>query len=87
MAEPTTKQRFGEIAERGRAIYQKIKDKYEPHYIGKFLAIDPKTEKAYMADTFDEAYNIAHADNPEAFFYLLKIGYPSVGTMASIFST
>jgi hypothetical protein len=87
MAESTKQHGFGDIAEKGRAIYQKIKNKYEPQYTGKFLAIDPKTESVYMADTFDEVYDLAHAKNPDAFFYLLKIGYPAVGTMASVFST
>ena len=75
MAEPIRKSRFGDVAEKGREVYQKIKGKYEPQHTGKFLAIDPKTEKVYMADTLDEAYNLAHADSPDAVFYLLKIGY------------
>lgn len=87
MVELTKQRGFGDIAEKGRAIYQKIKDKYEPQYIGKFLAIDPKTESVYMADTFDAVYDLAHIENPHASFYLLKIGYPSVGMMASVFST
>jgi hypothetical protein len=85
MAEPTRKSRFGEVAEKGREVYQRIKGKYEPQYIGKFLAIDPKTERVYMADTFDEAYTLAHRENPDAFFYLMRIGYLTVGTMASVF--
>jgi hypothetical protein len=85
MAEPTRKSRFGEVAEKGRAFYEKIKSQYEPQYKGKFLAIDPKTEKIYMADTLDEVDKMAHAENPHASFYLMRIGYETVGIMASVF--
>jgi len=85
MTETTMRYHVGEIAKKGRAIYQKIKDKYEPHYNGKFLAIDPKTELVYMGNTLDEAYDVAHSEQPNTSFYLLRIGYPSVGTMASVF--
>jgi hypothetical protein len=85
MAEAIRKYRFGDVAEKGREIYQKIKGKYEPQYTGKFLAIDPKTEKVYMADTLDEVYDLAHAENPHTSFYLMRIGYLTIGTMASVF--
>jgi hypothetical protein len=81
MAEPTMRYHVGEIIPKGRAIYQKIKDKYEPHYNGKFLAIDPKTERVYMGNTLDEAYDVAHSEQSNISFYLLRIGYPSVGVL------
>lgn len=87
MAQPTQKSRFEDVAEKGHAFYEKIKAEYEPRYRGKFLAIDPKTERVYMADTLDEVYDLAHAENPHTSFYLMKVGYPAVGTMASVFSS
>lgn len=86
MAEPTTTRRPGDLAEKGQAFYEKIKVQYEPQYKGKFLAIDPEAERIYMADTFNGACDLAHAENPHTSFYLLRIGYPAVGTMASVFS-
>jgi hypothetical protein len=87
MAEPTKNRQFGDVAEKGYALYQKMKSKYEPHHKGKFLAIDPKTEKVYMGDTLHEVYNLAHAENPHTSFYLHKIGYEAVEVMASVFSS
>jgi hypothetical protein len=81
MVKPIMRYHVGGIAKKGRAIYQKIKDKYEPHYNGKFLAIDPKTGAVYMGNTLDEAYDVAHSEQLNASFYLLRIGYPSVGTL------
>jgi hypothetical protein len=78
-------QHFGEIVDKGIAIYEKIKGNYEPQYKGKFLAIDVTSGKAYMADTGGEAIEKAKAENPEILFYLVRIGFDSVATLLNSF--
>ncbi|MBX7046983.1 MAG: hypothetical protein K1X86_14225 [Ignavibacteria bacterium] len=67
------------------AVYEKIKSKYEPDLIGKFLAIDPKTEKVYLAETSLDALKIAKKENPHTGFFIKKIGFGAIGTLATYF--
>jgi hypothetical protein len=65
------------IAERGEAIYrEKYKAAYEAEYLGKFVAIDVKSEHAYMGDSADEALELARKEAPTGLFHLMKIGSP-----------
>ncbi|MBS1494661.1 MAG: hypothetical protein JST55_14195 [Bacteroidetes bacterium] len=63
------------IAREGEKIYEKIKSDYEPHLIGKFLAIDTETGKVYLGDTSLQASQIARKDKAETIFYIKKIGF------------
>lgn len=65
--------------------YEKIKSEYEPDLIGKFLAINPETKQVYLADTSIEALKIAKKENPHTGFFIKKIGYGAVGTLATYF--
>lgn len=67
------------------AYYEKIKSKYEPDLIGKFLAIDPETEKVYLADTSIEALDKAKDVQPSSRFFIKKIGFGAIGTLATPF--
>lgn len=74
-----------EIANKGSAIYDKIKTQYEPKERGKFLAIDVDTEKIYLGNSSAEAVEKARLDNPEKVFYVVKIGFDVAEMMAQTF--
>jgi hypothetical protein len=71
-----------EIAEKGDAVYARIKADYEPAKNGKFLAIEVETGNSYIADTSKEAVDQARAVHPGKLFYVVKIGFNSVETLA-----
>ena len=73
------------IAEEGAKIYQKIKVNYEPKDNGKFLAIDIDSEKNYLGNTSADALELAREKHPGKVFYVVKIGYDTVETMAKAF--
>ncbi len=83
MTDLAKNQHFEEIAEKGVAIYEKIKGEYEPKYNGKFLAIDVSSGKTYMADTSGEAIEKAKDENPDTLFYLVRIGFDVAATLAT----
>jgi len=82
MDEPAKGQSLQEIAEKGDALYQAVKDEYEPQYKGKFLAVEVEKGIFYMGDTGKEAIEKARAANPDKLFYLLKIGFSSTEILA-----
>ncbi len=82
MSDPIKEKSLQEIADKGTAFYQKIKNQYEPQDNGKFLAIEVETGNVSMADTSKEAVDQARAANPGKLFYVVKIGFNSVETLA-----
>ena len=74
------------IATEGANIYNQIKVNYDPKEIGKFLAIDIDTKKAYLANTSAEAVVLARQNHPNKVFYVVKIGFDVAETMARSFA-
>lgn len=70
------------LADEGSKVYEKIKSQYEPKYIGKFLAIEVESKKAYMGKDGAEALVLARKNHPDKVFYLVKIGYAAAETIA-----
>lgn len=67
------------LAQKGEDIYNtQFKKEYEEKYHGKFVAIDISTEKAFLADTPEDALLKAQKDNPNGFYHLLKVGSTGV---------
>jgi len=75
-------QSFEEIAKRAAAIYEKVKTQYEPALNGKFLAIEVESGNGYLGNTSGEALEEARAKHPEKLFYLVRVGFDSVATLA-----
>ena len=73
------------IAEKGAAIYQKVRVQYEPQQNGKFLAMDIDSEKTYLGNTTAEALELARQNHPDKVFYVVKIGFESAETLAKSF--
>ncbi len=67
------------LAEVGERIYrERYQRDYEEKYRGKFVAINVETEKTYIGDTPEEAFQSARKDSPEGLFHLIRIGYTGV---------
>lgn len=74
------------IATQGALIYQSVKSKYEEHSIGKFLAIDIKSQDLFLGTTSAEAVVQARVAHPNTVFYVVKIGFDAAETMAHLIS-
>ena len=65
------------IAERGERIYSdNFRVSFEREHLGKFVAIDVTTEKAYLGDTPEEAYGAGRKSSPAGVFHLIRVGSP-----------
>ncbi|MEW6096022.1 MAG: hypothetical protein AB1567_05805 [bacterium] len=64
------------FAEKGKEIYKELKDKLEPEYKGKLVAID--SGDYFLGNTLREAAAQARAKYSDKVFYVVKIGYPAV---------
>lgn len=71
-----------DIAEKGSAIYSKIRVQFEPKENGKFLAIEPASEKTYLGNTSAEALEKARTENQGKVFYVVKVGFDAAETLA-----
>lgn len=73
------------IAKNGDEIYQTIKNKYEPQQNGKFLAIDIDSKDLFFGNDTIEAMELARKAHPNKVFYVVKIGFDSVETLANYY--
>ena len=68
------------LGEKGEEIYRRLKDKLEPEYKGKLVAIDVDSGDYFLGNTLREADTQARIKYPDKVFYAVKIGYPAVYT-------
>src|SRR5712691_11417315 len=67
-----------QVADAGQKIYKdRYQQEYERLYPAKFVAIDVKSETAYVGDTASDALQTALAASPKGVFHLIKIGSPA----------
>ena len=71
------------IAKEGDQIYQSRKSDYLPQEKGKYLAIEVDSKKLYLGSTSLEAVELAKKSHPQKVFYIVKIGFDAVETLAS----
>ena len=71
------------IAKEGKKIYEEVKLQYEPDQNGKFLAIDVDSKDVYLGDTTAGAVMEARQTHPDQVFYVVRIGFDEVATMAN----
>jgi len=83
MNDQIKKANIDELVKKGTEVYDRVKDQYEPRYNGKFLVIEPDSEKVYLGDTSAEALVKARQENPNKLFYAAKIGFEAAETIAS----
>ena len=66
-----------EIASEGTRIYdEKYRSDYEAKHAGQFVAIDVKSQKAFVATQPEEAIRKAQMAAGDGIFHLIKIGSP-----------
>lgn len=76
-----------EVAEKGQKIYDELlKDRLEPEHIGRYVVIDTDTKEYSIADTPDQAIELAQAKSPNGMFHLVRIGFPGAYHFSSIIS-
>jgi len=75
-----------QIADKGIALYEKLKSRYEANEKGKFLAIEVDSGKAYLGLTGADALETARKNHPDKIFYLVKIGFDFAESMAEYFT-
>lgn len=82
MSNLLNKAQIKKVADAGKKIYDAVKAEYDPKYEGQFLAIDTESGNVYLGKTSDAALNKARAAHPGHIFYLVKIGFDTIETMA-----
>ena len=66
------------IVQQAEEIYQRrYQREYEQNHNGRFLAIDIKTEEAYLGDNSGEALSAARDAAPNGVFHLMRVGQPA----------
>lgn len=65
-----------DIIERGKRVYEeKLRGELEPQHAGRFLAIEPRSQRYFLGDTDVEALLAAREAMPDNRFYLVRVGY------------
>ena len=63
-----------EIARAGRKVYERHRAVFERLHRGKYVLIDIRTEKLFLAESPEDAYRRAAAEHEEGPFHLIRIG-------------
>jgi hypothetical protein len=64
-----------DVARAGRQIYEPHRADLERRHLGKYVLIDIRTERFYLAESPEAAYQKAAADDAVGPFHLLRVGY------------
>ncbi len=65
-----------ELVEQGQRFYdQHLRSLLEPGHNGRFVAIDPKSENHFLADTAIDALRAGREALPETLFFLARVGH------------
>jgi hypothetical protein len=63
-----------EIAKAGRKVYERHRMDFERRHPGKYVLIDIRTEKVFLADSPERAYRQAAAEREKGPFHLVRVG-------------
>jgi hypothetical protein len=87
LRQPSSADLQSEVAAASKKIYNEcLKNELEPKQNGRYIAIEPHSERYFLGNTGTEALVAAHNAIPDARFYIMRIGHhtsPSVGGHAS----
>ena len=68
------------LARQGREYYRRVlRAKLEPEHKGEYLALDVDTGEYELDVDECTALHRARANKPDTVFYILRVGYPTVG--------
>ena len=70
-----------DLVKHGQRVYEKLKEVLEPQHHGRYVAIEPQSERFFLGDTGTEALVAAHKTMPNARFFLARIGYKTAHRM------
>ncbi len=66
------------IVQAGEKLYrERYQEEYEKEHLGRLVAIEIRTGKAFIGHTSGEAIRQGRADVPNGVFYLLRVGAPA----------
>ena len=69
-----------ELARQGREYYRRVlRAKLEPEHKGQYLVLDVETGEYELDEDECAALHRARANKPHTVFYILRVGYPTVG--------
>lgn len=69
---------MSQLVDRGKLFYEeKLKAQLEPVQNGKFVAIEPDSEKYFIADKAVDALLQGRQEIPDKLFFLARIGFPT----------
>jgi hypothetical protein len=63
-----------DIARAGRKVYERHKADFERRHQGKYVLIDIRTEKIYLAASPEDAYLQVPAEDDVGPFHLMRVG-------------
>ena len=63
-----------EVAKAGRKVYERHRTEFERLHRGKYVLIDIRTEKVFLAESPEGAYRQAAAEHEEGPFHLMRVG-------------
>ncbi len=82
LEKPTLAQAGEDFANRAQRVYdENLRDLLERTQMGKFVAIEPETERYFVADTGTAALIEARNALPDHMFYLVRVGYAAAATL------
>lgn len=63
-----------EIAKAGRKLYERHRTDFERRHRGKYVLIDIRTQRLFVAESPEAAYRQAAAEQKEGPFHLVRVG-------------
>ena len=82
MQEQSNQRPSSKLVELGQRFYdEKLKSQLEPTDIGRFVAIEPESQRYFLADNGTAALIAAHKAMPDRRFYLVRVGYRVADTV------
>ena len=73
------------VIERAKRIYaEQLRAVLEPCHLNRFVAIEPESGEHFLADTFDEAVQLARAKHPTRLSHTIRIGHRAAFHMGGL---
>ena len=73
------------VIERAKRIYaEQLRAVLEPYHLNRFVAIEPESGEHFLADTFDEAVQLARAKHPTRLSHTIRIGHRAAFHMGGL---
>ena len=67
-----------EVAAKGKAIYERLREELEKEHLGRFVAIEVESGEYFVGESLTEADAKAREKYPDRVFYVVRVGRPAV---------